>query len=84
MNKMVRKEGKGPLGNSIELIRAPVTAEEMRNLEDRGVALGISKLVMMENAGHSIADEVKKYLNSETDSTREESGKGSFHSWYRK
>jgi hydroxyethylthiazole kinase-like uncharacterized protein yjeF len=59
---MVRKEGKGPLGNSIELIRAPVTAEEMRSIEDRGVALGISRLVMMENAGHSIADEVKRIL----------------------
>ena len=64
MNEMVGREGKGSglLGNSIEFMRSPVTAEEMRNLEDKGVALGISKLVMMENAGHSIADEVKSIL----------------------
>jgi len=32
-----------------------ITPEEMRRIEDRGEALGISKLLMMENAGAAVA-----------------------------
>jgi hydroxyethylthiazole kinase-like uncharacterized protein yjeF len=35
--------------------RRPVTASEMRDIEDRAARTGISKLLMMENAGSAIA-----------------------------
>jgi hydroxyethylthiazole kinase-like uncharacterized protein yjeF len=42
----------------IENERKPVSAEEMRQIEERGSSSGISKLVMMENAGSAIANYV--------------------------
>ena len=36
--------------------REPVTRQEMRTIEERGAILGISRLLMMENAGSSVAD----------------------------
>lgn len=40
------------------ILRTPVSASEMRAIEDEGQKLGISKLIMMENAGNSIANYV--------------------------
>jgi len=42
----------------------------MRKIEDWGVSVGISKLVMMENAGHSIADEAMRVLTRNIRRTR--------------
>ena len=41
----------------------PVSTSEMRDVENWGVSLGVSKLMMMENAGHCIAEEVLKILS---------------------
>ena len=45
-----------------ELVARAVTADEMKEIENRGVTFGISKLVMMENAGHSLAAEAMNVL----------------------
>ena len=48
----------------------PVTVVEMRKIEDQGTSLGISKLVMMENAGAAIANYLNERLSSEKGSHR--------------
>jgi len=44
--------------------KAPVTAEEMKMIEDLGERMGISKLIMMENAGSRIAHFIFQNLSS--------------------
>ena len=42
-----------------------ITSDEMRIIEDKAEKLGISKLILMENAGNSIVNYIKKkYLKT--------------------
>jgi len=43
--------------------KTPVSVHEMKQIEDSGVILGITKLMMMENAGSSIADFIFQNLS---------------------
>ncbi|MHB1908185.1 MAG: NAD(P)H-hydrate epimerase [Nitrososphaerales archaeon] len=47
-------------------MRGAISSEEMKRIEDRGARIGITKLMMMENAGKSLSDQVFNCLKSET------------------
>ena len=49
--------------------RTAVTSEKMREIEDRGVSLGISRILMMENAGSNLA----RFVISKLEEKRAES-----------
>jgi hydroxyethylthiazole kinase-like uncharacterized protein yjeF len=51
-------------------MRDPVTVEQMKVLEERGEILGVTKLMMMENAGSSIADYLNETLMTSNKATQ--------------
>ena len=52
-------------------MRRAISSEEMKRIEDHGASIGVTKLMMMENAGKSLSDQVFNCLSrSRPDATR--------------